>query len=110
MFIFLNLFRVLFNSKRFEVPIEFQKVSSGPENQTKFYFIHLFSHYKIWKILGCDILPLKPRRAYNHTGAWKPPRPTNLPSRFHESHSSGVPFDICILALLEGGEGGAFIQ
>ena len=24
------------------------------------------------------------------------PRLTNLPSRFHESHSLGVPFDICI--------------
>ena len=33
-------------------------------------------------------------------GAWKPPRSTNLPSRFYESHSSGVPFDICTLVLL----------
>ena len=36
---------------------------------------------------------------------------TNFPSRFHESHSSGVPFDICIENLLKDlpGEVGAFI-
>ena len=60
--------------------------------------------------LGPEFLPLEPRRAYNHTGAWKPPRLTNLPSRFHESHSSGVPFDICIENLLKDLPGaGAFI-
>ena len=33
-----------------------------------------------------------------------------MPSRFHESHSSGVPFDIRIENIFErGGEGGAFI-
>ena len=29
-------------------------------------------------------------------GVWTAPRSTNLPSRFYESHSSGVPFGICI--------------
>src|SRR3954466_7297441 len=43
--------------------------------------------------------------------AWKTSRATNLPSRFHESPSSGVPFDIRIENVFErGGEGGAFIQ
>src|SRR4051812_16411202 len=43
-------------------------------------------------------------------GAWKTSRATNFPSRFHESHSSGVPFDICIENLLKDLSGeGAFI-
>ena len=43
-------------------------------------------------------------------GAWTTSWLTNLPSRFHESHSSGVPFDICIENLLKDLPGaGAFI-
>ena len=42
-------------------------------------------------------------------GAWKPPRSTNLPSRFHESNSSSVPFGICMLVLLVDVERDAFI-
>ena len=44
-------------------------------------------------------------------GAWTTSWLTNFPRRFHESHSSGVPFDIRIENIFErGGEGGAFIQ
>ena len=30
------------------------KVSSHPENQQSFILFIYYSHYKIWKILGCD--------------------------------------------------------
>src|SRR3954463_14708715 len=43
-------------------------------------------------------------------GDWKTSRATNLPSRFHESHSSSFPFDICIENLSKDLSGeGAFI-
>ena len=50
-------------------------------------------------LLGPEFSPLEPRLSVQPHGAWKTPRLTNLPSRFYESHSSGVPFGICILGL-----------
>jgi hypothetical protein len=47
--------------------------------------------------LGPEFLPLEPRLSVQpHRGLWEPSRLTNLPSLFHESHSSGFPFGISI--------------
>src|SRR3954469_9592738 len=41
----------------FDVSIWNQKVSFHPKFQQLFILFIYFSHYKIWKILGCDRLP-----------------------------------------------------
>src|SRR3954464_3678967 len=56
MFIFLNTFRILFDSNWFEVPTEFKKFLLALKIQQSFILFIYFSHYKIWKILGCDII------------------------------------------------------
>ncbi len=56
--------------------------------------------------LGTEFLPLDQDERTATRGLGTPPL-INLPSRFHESHSSGVPFDICIENVLKdlAGEG-----
>src|SRR4051812_27960033 len=54
MFIFLNPFRILFDSNWFEVPTEFKKFLMALKIKQSFILFIYFSHYKIWKILGCD--------------------------------------------------------
>jgi len=53
MFIFLNPFRILFDSNWFEVPTEFKKFLLALKIKQSFILFIYFSHYKIWKILGC---------------------------------------------------------
>ena len=52
MFIFLNPFRICLIQIGLKVSNWIQKVSSHPENQTKFYFIHLFFTLQDLESLG----------------------------------------------------------
>src|SRR4051812_9241972 len=65
MFIFLNPFRIYLIQFGLKVSNWIQKVSSHPENQQSFILFIYFSHYKIWKILGCDSMTIYETHAYD---------------------------------------------